>query len=1194
MAYTTKASISGASEWKSPYQNYDITAVATRTNSADKAVTIVVTATVGFSKSNGIVGESYYGYGVEFKATRSSSTKTATINSSGTNWSMTSSSAQRLNSNGSTMTGCPQIKSASITFNQTSWTDGGDRDIDVSLLFNGSARMSGTITLSMPTYSSGSGGGDSGGGSTTTIGANSVSISLSPTSITKGSSSTLTISSTVGTNNGISGYQIYENGSLLTTITSKTYTLTPTSTSTYYVIAVSTKGSSYNKTSASKTLTVNEITPIISDAYITPTSVSTITGGTVKLYATTNVTTSTGYNNSFSYYINGSLQGYDWYYTDIFVNAGDVITVKAYNGNSEVESTTSKRITVGGYTPVSVNSISISPQIIKNNISSPDLVKVVSGSISYSGPVSSFTWYYRQAGTRSGLSSASWVSLGVSSSSFSNINMAEKISNGGYYQFKASITGSDNIDESDVSEIFQIPAMPSGVSIKKIIPKANPSEGYETIIQNGKIYYGSGLFVLWNEPSVSDSQMPVKEIELIYSSKSSSASGFSEVKTAQINYHSYLENGTTYTFSNNYPYNALLPIGATGCGGGADLEVLSLHETMIGIRVTDELDQSTETFFGTTYYKAESPSFGGNLVVSQNSFRPFTCDVNDTFLLSSSVGQSNSQDALYYFIDCYIGDRKVTIPLINKIPIATSIFNDASKGSGYVIYSNDNFTITKYNGTTIYYTIKNSYLKSLLLSSEGLRSPKNNLSAVYNDDFSEVVYKISVRDDFDSRSTVYNSNTISFNFIEAPTLSNNSYLDIGVNRYLKSLNPFSDNSIIMTTNNSSNNNRIINPGEAAVFKFKRAQDYNNADYNSTKLGDVVKYNIYVSRNDEPVTSNYNKLEYVLLKTYSVDELKKALPTVSTDEYYYLQYTLPSYQESKFVTFRMEAVDSKGLTSDYLYSNTYLVPCRAATMDFYLRTVELDNTTNAGVTLTFKTRVNDFGASYFKNSYSYETFPNYEREYTINGNSFTRKGEIILEGSLDGNFDNKEIAVLSDTNYLNYFSYTIDLAKELTVEENYLDILGMENKFTINLPADWQKEGKLKEDIKKIFFRVTYKIAYGFSDFSAEGYDKYLYVSSTSTPYSYYEDAPTVSYRNHQVGINTKDFSASADTGQQEVLIIQDNGAYNLVVFKGAEQKITLNLTARTFTAQKNDSSEEVVINFGTGEIKGASIDGGSW
>ena len=1044
-------------------------------------------------------------------------------------------------------------------------------------------------SISMPAYSSGSGG--SGGGSTTTVVANKVTISLSKTTVAPNEEVTLSITPTIGSGNSISKYVVYKNNVEETEFnhsSNNTHTFYPSKEGTYsYKVYAYSGVTGKYVVSNVVTLTVKEVVPVLTSSKILPTIVSNTTGGGVRLYATSN----TGY---YSYYVNGVYKGYsDAASVYIYpVYSGNKISVKAYNPSNGSESA-EKTYTVGGFNPVIINSIIITPQIIKDNITY-DLVKTVSGSASVSN-ATSIEWQFRQSDSPSKLENAVWQSLGIYSNSFSNINMAEKIDGKGrYYQFRIYAENANDYDSSDESEIYQIPALPTAPTITKVIPKADPSESYEIISKDGKIYYGSGLFLTWNMPTILDSQVPIKEIELIYKSKSSSDTDFGETKVAQIMYHKYLENNTLYTFKETFPYNALLPIGASNYGGGADLEVLSLHETRIGLRVTDELNESVEIFYPTTYYKAESPSFGGNLIVSQNSFRPFTCNTNETFTLSSSVGQSNSQDSLYYFIDCYVGDRKVTIPIINKIPIATSIFSDTSKESGYVIYSNDNFTITKYNGTTIYYTIKNSYLKSLLLSSEGLRSPKNNLSAIYNDDFFNVVYKISVRDDFDSRSTVYNSNTISINFIEAPTLSNNNYLDIGVNRYLKSLNPFSDNSIIMATTTSSNNNRIINPGESVIFKFKRAQDYNAADYISTMLGDVIQYNIYVSRNDEPVTSNYDKLAYTLLKSYLVEELKKALPADSTDEYYYLEYPLQSYQESKFVTFRIEAVDSKGLKSDYLYSNTYLVPCRATTMDFYLRSIILEDDSNAGVTLKFKTKVNDFGASTFINdNYNYNNFPNYERNYTVNNNTFTRKGEIIFEGSLDGNFNNTGIAVLSETEYDNYFSSTIDLIPHLT-DKKYPDILGFEDTlFQVSLPEEWQENGKLKSDIKKIFFRITYKIAFGFADLEATNYDKYLFVSSTSAPYSYYEDAPTVSYRNHQVGINTKDFNATSDTGQQEVLIIQDNGSYNLVVFKGAEQKITLNLTKLTFIANTKDG-KETIINFDLGIIDGMIVDGGEW
>ena len=47
MGLTTQKSISQASAWSSPYQNYDITAIATRSSKTSKAVTIKVTATIG-------------------------------------------------------------------------------------------------------------------------------------------------------------------------------------------------------------------------------------------------------------------------------------------------------------------------------------------------------------------------------------------------------------------------------------------------------------------------------------------------------------------------------------------------------------------------------------------------------------------------------------------------------------------------------------------------------------------------------------------------------------------------------------------------------------------------------------------------------------------------------------------------------------------------------------------------------------------------------------------------------------------------------------------------------------------------------------------------------------------------------------------------------------------------------------------
>lgn len=1192
----------------------EVKIVSTRASSSNKEVDIKITFGGGY-KSHNKSSYTNYSYSVDVKID-GFSTRSLTIYSGTSGSTMTTSSWKDTGSSGSlpkSGTTVYTYKSASTTVTSSGWTSG-SKSVSVIFYESGNQVASSTFDLTCPTYSS-----SGGGGGSTTIGANTMSISISPSSVSLGNSATISITSKAGTRNGISKYIIYEGSTQLGSTTSTTYTVTPSSTGTktYKVKAVSTVGTSYDIT---KSINLSVTTPNVSPiSYLSVGSVDGSISGAQDVFVY--VTKSSTY---WAYSV-GSSSGAKTVVTSrnySYITASANQTIYVYgcelvNGTYYYSTPVNGKVGVTYY--VTDVSSTIAPKILKDNISSPDLVTLIQrgqASARTGGGSLSYTWEYAQSSTSSGLSNPTWLDLGVSGSSFTNLDMTQKVNKGYYYKIRVKATNSyDNYEYSSDSEIYQIPREPSRPTFTKIIAKADPSKGYTEIIQDNKKFYGSGLFILWTNPTILDSQLPISEIEMIYQSKSQSATIYDEIKTAQFQYHKLLEEGKTEP-----EYYPLSNASGASNGGGADLEVNSLYETKVGIRITDTLGQYIDTFYTTeTFFKAESPSFGGNLVVSLNdtgnpkdtvaTFRPFTCDTSKSFLLSSSVAQSNSQDSLLYFIDCYVNDRKTTIHLLDGIPIATSAFTDDTKPSGEILYSDENIKIKKYNSTTIHYEINNSYFKNKLLSSAELRTPKNNSAAVYNDDFLEVIYKISVKDDFDSRSTVYNSANTNIKYIEAPTLSNNSYLDIGVNRYIKSQNPFYDNSIVLLNSSSNNNDRMINPGESIIFKFKRAQDYNGADYSSTMLGDVTQYNIYVSRNDSIVTSNYENLTYTLLKSFSaLNNLKKAYPNDSTDEYYYLEYPLTNYMESKFVVFKIEAVDSKSQKSDFLYSNTYIVPCRASSMDFYLSNVKL-NETLTGYDLTFKSKVSDFGASFFVNNlYGYDktnknySFPNYERSFTVNSNTFSRKGYLIFEGCLDGDFSNNGTTIIKSTGennteidnlYNNYFSQTIDLTSFLTNENCYTDII--ENTYSASdFPTEWQT-GIKNSIIKKIFFRLTYKIAYGFADIESDTFDtRYLFVSSTCAPYSYYEDAPTVSYRNHQVGINTKDFSIDSEGGQKEVLIIQDNGSYNLVVFKGAEQKIILNLTERTFYTEDNSGKVLTEINFNTQYINGMTIDSGEW
>ena len=1095
------------------------------------------------------------------------------------------------------------------------WTSGNALDITgtCSQAYIGETQKFSGGSISMPDYSSSSGGG---GGGSTTINANSVSLSIPSTNISLGSSATLKINSTIGTGNGISEYKIYEGSNELTTIKFSTtkfdYTVTPnsTGTKTYKVTAVSTKGSSYNKTSSTVNLTVSSpsVNPI---SYLYVGSVDGSDPNPQQVYVS--VTKSSKY---WAYSV-GSSSGIK----TVVDSGNDVsyITAKANQtiyvfgcekiGNEYYYSTTAKSGTVGIIYYVTNVSSTITPKIIKNNISSPDLVTLIQrgqASAQTGGGSLSYTWEYAQSSTPSGLSKPTWLDLGVIGPSFTNLDMTQKVNKGYYYKIRVIATNSYNKSNSSESEIYQIPKPPGLANFTKIITKSNPYNGYNEIIKDNKKYYGSGLFLQWNNPTITDSQVDFDIIEIIYQSKSSTATEYNSIQTAQFQYHKLLDNEIEYEYSNNVPYTVIKPSGASGSGGGADLDVDSLYETRIGIRITDILGQYTDTWYtAETFIKAQAPDFGGNLTLNISEFRPFTCNIDGKMHFTSSVARSAAQDKLFYFIDCYVNERRATIKILDSIPISTLEMDTQS--TGYILYQDDNIIVKKENGTTIAYEVNNGYFKNKLLAETKLKSSKEDENIYFNDDFNEVVYQIYVKDDFDASTRHYSTENKSIKFIEAPTLNNNNYLSIGINRYNKSLNPFNDNSIILINSSSSNSERIVNPGEDIIFRFKQAKDYNGADYNSTMRGDVKNYNVYVSRNDSIVTTDYDKLNYTLLKTFSIDELKKALPSNSNDEYYYFSYNIKNYNESKFVTFKIEAVDSKYKVSEPIYSDTYLVPCRAVPMDFYLSNVRLEKNIDEKYYIQFKAKLNDFGGSTFINdTYGYSkpleqfSYPNYERQFSVNSNDFSTKGYIIFEGCLDGDFSNKgTTTIIKDMGngetqsytYNNYFSEKITISLG---DKHYTDKI--EQLYDTKLLSDEWTNGIKNNILGKIFFKATFKISYGFLNLeeTEDNFDlRYLVVTSVSAPYSYYQDAPTVSYRNHQVGINTKDFGVDSEGGQKEVLIVQDNGSYNLVVFKGAEQKIVLNLTERTLSAT-TENNGEIIINFNNGTIDGAIIKSAEW
>ena len=221
---------------------------------------------------------------------------------------------------------------ATETVSETiTWTSGNALDITGTCrqAYIGDTQKFSGGSISMPDYSSSSGGGGGGGGSTT-IGANSVtSLSVSSITATPNSELIFTIKASKGSNNSISGYKIMlgtnEVGTSNSTSTETSIKIQAPSTEGVYTYTAYVNSSSTGWSTTTKTtnVTIKYITPIITDAYIVPTKVSSSDGGEVRLHAVTNT-------DRFIYYINDVYQVPDYLYRDIQVKANDIIKVYGY------------------------------------------------------------------------------------------------------------------------------------------------------------------------------------------------------------------------------------------------------------------------------------------------------------------------------------------------------------------------------------------------------------------------------------------------------------------------------------------------------------------------------------------------------------------------------------------------------------------------------------------------------------------------------------------------------------------------------------------------------------------------------------------------------------------------------------------------------------------------------------------------
>lgn len=375
-------------------------------------------------------------------------------------------------------------------------------------------------------------------------------------------------------------------------------------------------------------------------------------------------------------------------------------------------------------------------------------------------------------------------------------------------------------------------------------------------------------------------------------------------------------------------------------------------------------------------------------------------------------------------------------------------------------------------------------------------------------------YEVRLYDHFDNYVSLFNSNITDFK--EPPSFEENDTV--------KHTIQYSLNNNQLVLKDSKKLKRMYNKDEIISLKFPKPSDYNK----DMKEYEVYKANIIIDEGvSPPLEQEYSTLDFTLIQKQNY----------KGDETEIIELNVPYYENNCYTVVKIIAIDGLGQQSNPIYSDTHLIACRTGKPLIHNTDFEFDTTSN---NFTPSLIVSDIGGSKLPNftfMESYEQYPNFERADIPNR-------EILLTLEVCANAD------FSGTigSYLNSFTEKYDLINDYI---NKPFILGDKYK-----------------TLSQFYVRFNISIS--------TGYDKT--VEYTTPIQIFYNESPTISRRNHTVGINSKEFSANND----QALLISD--------YKN-KKYITLSGTSDDGLLEKR----EVHYNLKTGKvIGGIIIDCGEW
>ena len=937
------------------------------------------------------------------------------------------------------------------------------------------------------------------------------SVSVSASKCTPGGQFTISWSgASSGVNNSINGYDVYYGvgdsscpNLLKTTSGTGTSTTTTIATSrgTRYYFKVRTRGSAGSsffsgKSSASANILVNSLpyAPSVSrDKSTVPSGGGNVTFTVTKQGDPNGDSTTLYYSTS-----SGGSKTAVPSNNKVTMNMNSsrkTLYFYSYDG-MEWSSGTSSSITVN--TKPVINSISLSPTIlagVKGN-SSANLVKILSASGSYNKTPSSYRWMVAAASTVGGINTSSYTTLGTGSTlSSKNVGVTK-----GYY-YKIGLLITDAYESSNAywsSTVYQYPLDPSAATISAIYNQTATSN----VSGTSTTQFNNNMRVVWTNPSITAGKLNIQSSRIIFKVGSSSPNS-SIVTDASGNTTSAGSNSVNTTGLSSYSRG---------------------YKYQLGVRITDVSGASADTFYSTIYTRAPLPVLSSTtLSASFTTIKPYTNTSTVSFSTANANKNSNNVNGVKWNLQCVV-NGKGTINLFTDRVVSDT--------------TNDTLTFS-FTASQINSLLKNNILK------------ENSSDSTWNVNYSGVIYRIYIKDNFGNTSSYAQTGSTNINFIESPTFASQQ-IQLGINYYQNHnvnsvVYPPTSYTTTEINNGDLNNDRMFNPGESIFFRFKLPTDYND---------DISYYKLRVKRLDARPSSPAYSSDYTTGTFIDVVNFYKS-DMFQNGDYWIYEYPVNSYTLNKFLIFSIQAIDSKNNASNIIYSNTYLVGCRKVNPTIELNEVSV----TSSYAIKFNYTVSDLGGSQFTNStYKYSassksnSYPNFERTISTKNASgtavtYTKKAQLIVQYCLNGDFSNS-----SDVKTLTY-----------TLSGNYSAFGG--DYTTAAIDSNYRN--------KKIYVRIRLILSTGLGSSSESGFSGLSTVSSYSSVVNYYVDGPTVSHRFHHTGVNYNSFE------DDDVLVISD--------FR--DRRYIRLLGTSTGSTVKN---YEILIDLKTGTINGATLDGGTW